>query len=520
MENLMNSSRRSFVKTLSLLSASALLPFPARGFAAAGPVVNTPKGALRGLNADGIHIFRGVPCGKNPYEGTLRLAAPEYVDAWSGVLDALEPGGVPLQADRNATSGVKGGGDCLRVNIWTPEPGTAKCPVMVWIPGGGSMSCDNNDPRFDGTSFARDGIVLVTINYRVNVDGFLKIPGATANIALRDMIFALRWVQDNIAAFGGDPDNVTVFGQSAGATHITSLLASPLSRGLFRRAILQSPAALAQYTPETADKVAAQVFAFYGIEPTRDAVAAMPFEKLVTYPQFVGPKSTDDAWADLTGGNVAVFKPWYDGEVLTMRPVDAIRAGSAAGIDILAGSTENEWRFYTVPSGAIAKIGPDAAERLVRSAHLAPDLIEQYRQAGRGETPGELFTAMQGDFIFRMPANKVLESQVAAGGRAWAYSFGWKSPVLGKSGARFDAGHSFDVPFVFQTLSAAKQNLGDNPPIALADAMHDAWVSFARNGDPGWASFDTDKRMTMRFAETSELVSDPWKFERTAMALS
>ncbi len=515
----MNLSRRSFVRGLSVVSASALLPFPLRALAQEGPVVQTPRGAVRGAVQDGVHVFRGVPCGKNPYEGALRLAAPEYVDAWSGVVDALEPGGVPLQFSRDFPAGVKGGGDCLRLNIWTPEPGATKCPVMVWIPGGGSTSCDNNDPRYDGTAFARDGVVLVTINYRVNVDGFLKIPGATANIALRDMMFALRWVKENIAAFGGDPHNVTVFGQSAGATHITSLLASPLSRGLFRRAILQSPAALAQYDPDTADKVAAQVFAFYGVEPSRAAVAAMPFEKLVTYPQFVGPKATDDAWAELTGGNVAVFKPWYDGEVLTMRPVDAIRQGSAKGVDILVGSTEDEWRYYSVPSGAIAEFGPDRAQRLIRSARLAPDLAEQYRKAGRGETPGELFTALQGDFIFRMSANKVLESQTEAGGRAWAYSFGWKSPVKGKSGAQLGAAHSCDVPFVFRTMQASKRNLGDNPPQALSDAMHTAWVNFAKNGAPGWTPFDTQKRMTMVFNENSREVADPWKFEREAMGL-
>lgn len=515
----MNPSRRTFVKMLSALSASALWPFAGRAFAAEGPVVKTTQGALRGLFLNGVHVFRGVPCGKNPYAGALRLAPPEYVDAWSGVVDAVKPGGVPLQADKNAPKGVKGGGDCLRLNIWTPAPGAAKCPVMVWIPGGGSMNCDNNDPRFDGTAFARDGVVLVTVNSRVNVDGFLKIPGAAANIALRDMIFALRWVRDSIAAFGGDPDKVTVFGQSAGATHITSLLASPLAKCLFRRAILQSPAALAQYDPETADKVAAQLFAFYGIEPTRAAVAAMPFEKLATYPAFTGPRTTDDAWAELTGGNVAVFKPWYDGKVLPMRPVDAIRAGSARGVDILVGSTEEEWRHYTVPSGAIARIGSDAAERLVRSACLAPDLAEQYRRAGRGETPGELFTAMQGDFIFRMPANKVLEAHAEAGGRAWAYSFAWKSPVTGKSGATLGAAHSCDVPFVFQTLAASKRNLGDNPPLALVDSMHGAWVRFAQSGIPGWTPFDTTQRAAMRFAESSELRSDPWSFERRAMPL-
>lgn len=168
----MKISRRSFVRAVSAVSASALLPFPFQTFAKEGPVVKTSRGAVRGLASGGVHVFRGVPCGKNPYEGGRRLAAPEYADAWSGVVDALSPGGVPLQFSRDFPGGVKGGGDCLRLNIWTPEPGAAKCPVMVWIPGGGSMNCDNNDPRFDGTAFAQDGVALVTINYRVNVDGF------------------------------------------------------------------------------------------------------------------------------------------------------------------------------------------------------------------------------------------------------------------------------------------------------------------------------------------------------------
>ena len=202
-----------------------------------------------------------------------------------------------------------------------------------------------------------------------------------------------------------------------------------------------------------------------------------------------------------------------------MRPVDAIRQGSAKGVDILVGSTEDEWRYYSVPSGAIAEFGPDRAQRLIRSARLAPDLAEQYRKAGRGETPGELFTALQGDFIFRMSANKVLESQTEAGGRAWAYSFGWKSPVKGKSGAQLGAAHSCDVPFVFRTMQASKRNLGDNPPQALSDAMHTAWVNFAKNGAPGWTPFDTQKRMTMVFNENSREVADPWKFEREAMGL-
>ena len=257
--------KRQFLQGCAAFAFMASMPFHAH--AAEGPVIRTAKGRLRGLELDDVHVFRGVPCGMPPYQGKYRLALPEYVPAWNGVLDAAEFGDIPLQP--GAKGKVIGGGDCLRLNIWTPAPGRSKCPVMVYIPGGGSTRCNNNDVSLDGTAFAQDGVVLVTVNYRVNVDGFLKINGVPSNLALRDMIFALRWVQDNIAAFGGDPDNVTVFGQSAGATHITSLISSPVTKGLFRRAILQSPSALAQYDADLASRVAAKLLHFYGVENSR-----------------------------------------------------------------------------------------------------------------------------------------------------------------------------------------------------------------------------------------------------------
>ena len=378
-------------------------------------------------------------------------------------------GDLPLQP---GPKGAIGGGDCLRLNIWTPAPGKSKCPVMVYIPGGGSTRCDNNDIRLDGTSFAKDGVVLVTANYRVNVDGFLKIKGVPANIALRDMMFALRWVQDNIAAFGGNPGNVTVFGQSAGATHITSLLSSPMARGLFRRAILQSPAALAQYDADLASRVAESLLAFYGVENSREAVAALSPEKLLSFPAFLAAQNKKPEWCRMLGGNIALFKPYYDGEVLEKRPVDAIAEGASRDVDIMVGSAEEEWRWYTVPSGAIDKIGEGAVRGFVDSTGFPADIVERYRKAGRGKTPGELFTALQSDFIFRMPANKVLESQKAAGGKAWAYSFAWKSDA---ANGRLGAAHSVDLPFVFKTLhkdsSRVKNSVGINPPDSLAEAM-------------------------------------------------
>lgn len=508
--------RRQFLQGCAAFAFMASMPFHAH--AAEGPVIRTAKGRLRGLELDDVHVFRGVPCGMPPYQGKYRLALPEYVPAWNGVLDAAEFGDIPLQP--GAKGKVIGGGDCLRLNIWTPAPGRSKCPVMVYIPGGGSTRCNNNDVSLDGTAFAQDGVVLVTVNYRVNVDGFLKINGVPSNLALRDMIFALRWVQDNIAAFGGDPDNVTVFGQSAGATHITSLISSPVTKGLFRRAILQSPSALAQYDADLASRVAAKLLHFYGVENSREAVAAIPVEKLFSFAAFIAERDKDPEWCRMLGGNTGLFKPYCDGEILLKRPVDAIAEGAARGLEIMVGSTRDEWRLYVVQDGTIDAINEQSVKRFTDSAGLAPEIAEKYRQAGRGRTPGEIFSALRSDLIFRMPANKVLESQAKAGGKVWAYSFDWKSDACN---GRLGAAHSLDVPFVFKTIHKdsprLKALLGSNPPDSLAEIMHSAWVKFASEGNPGWTPFNLERRMTMSFNSESREVPDPWKSERETMIL-
>ena len=508
-------TRRQFLQGSAALACMAFMPFHAR--AAEGPVIRTPKGRLRGLELDGVHVFRGVPCGMPPYQGKYRLALPEYVPAWSGVVDAAAFGDILLQPGPKGK--VIGGGDCLRLNIWTPAPGRSRCPVMVYIPGGGSTRCNNNDVSLDGTAFAKDGIVLVTVNYRVNVDGFLKISGVPSNLALRDMIFALRWVQDNITSFGGDPDNVTVFGQSAGATHITSLISSSVTKGLFRRAILQSPSAIAQYDAELASRVSAELLKFYGVENSREAVAAIPVEKLLTFAAFIAKHDKDPEWCRMLGGNTGLFKPYYDGEILQKRPVDAIAEGAARGLEIMVGSTRDEWRLYVAQEGQIDTIDEQTVRRFTDSAGFPPEIAEKYRQAGRGRTPGEIFSALRSDLIFRMPANKVLESQSKAGGKVWAYSFDWKSDACN---GRMWAAHSLDVPFVFKTIHKdfpRRALLGSNPPDSLANTMHGAWVKFATTGNPGWTPFDLERRMTMCFNSESREVSDLWKSERQTMIL-
>ena len=445
-------NRRQFLYGSAAAFLAGAVPFHA--FATEGPVVKTAKGSVRGLVMDGVHVFRGVPCGMPPYEGKYRLALPEFVPAWNGVVDAVKPGDIPLQPGGKGK--ILGGGDCLRLNIWTPAPGKTKCPVMVYIPGGGSTRCDNNDVRFDGTAFAQDGVVLVTINYRVNVDGFLKIKGVPSNLALRDMMFALRWVQDNIAAFGGDPDKVTVFGQSAGATHITSLISSGSRRAFSAAPFLQSPSAIAQYTSEQASVAAADLLAFYGIEDSREAVAALSPEKLLTFSAFASAKAKDPEWGRMLQGNVSVFKPYVDGDILMKRPVDAIADGAARDLDIMVGSAEQEWRYYTVPERSHRQ------DRRRRAQELR--VYDGISRRHRGTLPQGRPRRDHRRSVHGPPVRPHLQDarQQGAGkpeeGRRQGLGLflRLRSPCYN---GRLGAAHSVDLPFVFKTLHKDSQRV-------------------------------------------------------------
>lgn len=492
-----------------------------------GPIVDTPKGKVRGFVKNGVDVFLGVPAGKPPYEEGARLMAAQPVDAWSGVMDCTRQASLPLQVGTVETDSAgkkhvspKGGGDCLRMNIWTPKGQPKNCPVLVYIPGGGSINC--NPASVEGSAFARDGIVAVAVPYRVNVDGFMKIKGAPANLAIRDMIFDLRWVRDNIASFGGDPDNVTIMGQSAGSTHIGSLLASPLAKGLFKRAIMMSGSHLAQWTPEQADRAAKMLAEYYGVEPSREGIMSLPYDRLISFGALASQKLKDPEWMKYTNGNGTLFKPYVDGEVLPRRPVDAVAGGASKDVDVLIGSTADEWNYVTVPSGLIDRLAKKDIQFVLDGIGAPADVADKYRANGRGKTDGEVYSAIQSDIIFRVPTNRMVEARSKSGGKTWVYSFQRKNPGFN---GRIGAVHWSDVPFAFDMLKyegnpQIKKYLGDNPPQALADRMHGAWVNFIRNGDPGWRQYDPGKRNILIIDEkTWEEKNDPWKNERELIIL-
>jgi para-nitrobenzyl esterase len=488
-------------------------------------VVRTTRGAVRGRAGDGVTAFKGVPYAAPPF-GADRFAAPRPARAWDGVLDAgafgptaPHPGYAPPY-DRLIPDVIIPGEDCLNVNVWTPDPGSdAGLPVMVWIHGGAFVNGSGAVPTYDGTRFAQDGVVLVTMNYRLGVDGYLWFEdGGAENRGVLDQLAALEWVREEIAAFGGDPANVTVFGESAGAMSIGALLACPRAEGLFGRAILQSGAGHHAIRPPTARLVAGELGRVLGVEPTREALGAVPLEQLTRAQVEVAQEAQvnpDPArWGEVAA-NLMAFEPVVDGDLLPAVPIERIAAGAAPGVEVLAGTTSEEHRLFLVPTGVADQVTDEALGYLAGAYGLDPArAVAVYRERAPEAAPGELLADLMTDWFFRIPAVRVCEARVAGGGRAHAYEFAWRSPLFD---GRLGSCHALELGFVFDTLDAPGSAwlAGDAPPQALADDVHGAWVAFARDGDPGWPAYEPGRRATMTFdAGGPELVDDPRPAER------
>ncbi|KUJ65309.1 carboxylesterase [Streptomyces albus subsp. albus] len=474
-------------------------------------VRGTAQGAVRGrLSPDGVASFLGIPYAAPPF-GPLRFRAPAPPEPWTGVRDALAWGPTPPRApyappfDALIPEAVRPGEDCLNLNIWTPapEPG-AGLPVMVWLHGGAFSNGSGSTPAYDGSAFARDGVVCVTLDYRLGTDGFLRLPGVPDNRGLLDQLAALRWVRDNIASFGGDPDRVTVFGESAGAMSIGLLLSLDGARGLFHRAVLQSGACHHFLRPATADLIAARLAANLGIEPTTKDFAEVPLAELLP------------AQAALRAELNARPDPAVWGEaVLNIMPFEPVAAGLSlpgpdCGVELLIGSNREEYRLFLVPTERLDAF-PEARLRAMAAAYgLDPDqALPLYRATRPAATPGELLDALATDWFYRVPAIRLAESVPGS----YLYEFAWRSPRFDD---RLGACHALELPFVFDRLQdpAYAPLLGPRPPQALADAMHGAWVSFAKTGDPGWPAYDTSTRTTMAFGTDSAPEPDPRPAER------
>jgi para-nitrobenzyl esterase len=448
-------------------------------------IVETACGKLEGLRKGATSVFKGIP-----FATARRFRAPEPCAAWSGVRPARSFGDM---APQNPTPlqgliGQNGGGqseDCLSLNVWTPGCDGAKRPVMVWIHGGAFTTGAGSLGLYGGQALSEAGdCVIVTINYRLGALGFLRlaeltggrIPSSGAE-GLMDQIAALSWVRDNIAAFGGDPSNVTIFGESAGGMSVVALMASPLARGLFHKAICQSGGGHFMNTPAHGDRIA-EVFIGHACI---DALA------LETAPVEVLLKAQAAVIAEIDGQGdphklgTMPFQPIIDGTVVPVRPIEAIRQGSAAGIALIAGATEEEWKLWTALDPKIQAM--DEA----RLARWAERMFGEHGTQLIASTPApstyERYVAMQTLRAFREPTARLLDAQ-SRFAPVFHYRFDWRSPA---AGGAFGSCHAIELGFVFGShkLKGPDNFFGSGETAdAINRAMMTAWTSFARSGQP------------------------------------
>ncbi|MEV5491462.1 carboxylesterase family protein [Streptomyces bobili] len=450
------------------------------------PVARTPYGSVRGRYESGVAVFRGIPYAAPPF-GPRRFRPPVPPEPWDGVRDAGAFG--PTAPKRPYSEAfaqylsdpVVTGDDCLNLNVWTPEPGPgARLPVVVWFHGGALTRGSSAVPVYDGRHFARDGVVFVSVNYRLGVEGYGVFPGVPANAGLRDQLAALRWVHDSVEAFGGDPSRVTLAGQSAGAISVGALIAAPQAQGLFRRAVLQSgpPEAFER------DKVRRMVRRMANrlkIPATAEAFAAVDRDLLLRTQAEIGRLSSP-----VLGG--PAFGIVIDGDLVPRHPLEALVDGDAArDTELLLGWTRDEYRLWLVPGGLLERVdrlGAVALAGAMARCRCGSEVPRGYRAlrpgAGTAETVGQMVT----DHLLRLPLQRLAEARP---GTSYVYEFAWPSlrPGLG-------ACHALELGFVFDTgdLPDSAKLAGDGAPQDLADAMHGAWVRFATTGDPGWEPWD------------------------------
>jgi para-nitrobenzyl esterase len=478
-------------------------------------VIETMHGKVRGERHGDVATWKGIPYAAPPV-GALRFRPPQPLAPWSGERDATHFGTVAAQSRdpriailSGISDKIMSGEDCLLLNVFAPaDRQGAPRPVMVWIHGGAFIMGSGSTPLYHGMTFAQQGIVVVTLNYRLGLPGLLYLgdlaPGRDeGNYALLDQIAALRWVQNNIAAFGGDPGCVTVMGESAGAISIGTLLAMPAARGLFHRAILDSGASsLSPPTRTDATRLARGVIDELGV--TVEQLADVPIDRLLAVQEAISR----------TAG-LGALAPYVDGVTVPRLPADVIREGGAAGIPLLLGTNRDEWTLFEVLLGEVTVEAFEAPLR-ERLGPRVDQLLEVYRDAHPDRSIKRAWVDLVGELAFRIPAIRLAEAQSSHDTPVYMYRFDWKSPAFG---GRLGAAHALELPFVWNRLDLpmAPILLGNDliKLQSLATAMHGAWAQFIRTGDPNggglpdWPRYDADRRATLLIDRESRVADDP-----------
>lgn len=495
-------------------------------------IVETASGRVRGQAERGVGVFKGIPYAAPPL-GENRFRPPRKVEPWNGVRDALAFGDQAIQADNVFAlppdllsifplGGVeKTSEDCLTLNVWTSGTSGARRPVLFWCHGGAFITGSGSSPWYDGTNLCRlDDVVVVTFNHRLGALGYLHLADiapdfeGSGTAGMRDIVAALEWVRDNIATFGGDPGNVTIFGESGGGAKVSVLMALPSAKGLFYKAVIQSGPALQMATREDGTNTARQVLAELGLgDKDAGKLRSLPAEKILAAQGVVQARAGRAAMADRRRFG---FNPVIDGSFFPGGPFNPGAPAVSAHVPLMIGTNKDEqslflghlpWvtgaTFDNLPAAMTPYLGERAAE-----------IVAKYRAAQPGLPADQIALILMGELGQRLPSLQMAERKLALqAAPVFVYLFAWETPVLG---GRLRACHTLEIPFVFNTLEGAAITGNDPSRLALGETMSRAWLAFARSGSPGWPAYDTTARPTMVFDLKSRVENDPFGAERRA----
>ncbi|HZL10348.1 MAG TPA: carboxylesterase family protein [Prolixibacteraceae bacterium] len=551
-------NRREFLQWTSLSVMSSLVLFD-RAWAQNPKfvVADTSFGKVRGMESRGIKIFKGIPYGAST-GGNKRFMPPVDPEGWSGIRDTMAyghsaPQNVPKRAEDTSRKtekpksppplaapagpsiykalGVPGdkptgeGEDCLVLNVWTPAINDGgKRPVMLWLHGGGFRGGSGSNLGWDGTNLClRGDVVVLTINHRLNVMGFANLSAfssdfaASGQVGMLDIVHALKWVQTNIAQFGGDPNRVMIFGQSGGGRKCETLLAMPSAKGLFHRAVIESGIAIKVVDRDQAFRNAEMLHAKLGISKVEvHQLQKLPVEQILEAHYEVNRGLGADL--DTLG-----FAPSVDGVILPQHPFHPVALRVSPDVPMMIGSTRTEWTGLTTDASLWHL---DEAGLQVQVNKLlgdkAGEMIELYRKCNPGASPSDLFFLIASDYSYGAKTMKISERRAAIGrGAVCLYYFAWESPV---QGGMLKSPHNIEWPFAFDnTQICANLTGGDPDAMVLADKISDTWIAFARTGDPNnpkiphWPEFDVNKRGTMIIEKECAFMNDPLREHRIAM---
>lgn len=500
-------------------------------------VAEINSGKLRGAVKDGIHIFKGIPYGA-PAEGAARFKPPTKPASWSGVRDAIEFGPRAFQNDNSFAlmpellalfnaEPLPMSENCLVLNVWTPALDGRKRPVMFWCHGGAFIAGSGSSAWYDGTNLAKKGdVVVITINHRLGVPGFLHLGdlaveeyASSGNVGMLDIVEALKWVRDNIASFGGDRGNVTIFGESGGGAKVSVLMAMPSAHGLFHKALVQSGPAVTVTDRDDATATAKLILEQLGLDAKQiDRLQKVPPQDLIKAQTAVLAK-VGFGLSAMANRRRLGFNPVVDGKVLPHHPFEPVAPKISANIPLMIGTNKDEILLFAPKLADLdeAAMGVAMKQFLGDSADR---IVEAYRRARPQASAADIAIAITSDRFMRTGSITLAERQAAQhAAPVYMYLFTWETPVLG---GKLRSPHALEIPFVFDNVATDRLSGDGREKFALAEKMSQTWLAFARSGNPNnagipkWPNYSSENRATMIFDNQCKVENDPYSAERLA----